>query len=217
MSYMDYFASDEYLDLAYWGSPDWYTGKDYADRKYKPQYKAIEDWVLYGIRSEKDGDYYHMPPPNPLKSGTSSESIRTDMFFGQSIYTATDTFNTPPTAPYWVLPKEGSKLQKLNMYAYTMDAYNAELSKKMKAYKLVGWQLGDAYTLDVAAFDNKWGANPQMKPLLAKMATCSAADFEANWEKWIKLAEDCGSAAIKPGIDILVKNWKDPKKTIPLD
>jgi len=219
MNYVDYFTTDEFIDLIYWGSPDWYTGgKDYANRKYKPQYKAIEDYVLYGITSEKDGTYYHMATPNPLKTGGIKGTTGSDMLLSAPIYASYDTYNTPTTAPFWVLPKEGTKLKDINMYSLYSEVTNAELQKGVnKYYVLKGWGLGDAYTPEVAAFDNKWYGDPKYKTLLTKLATGPAADFEANWDAWIKHGEASGSAVLKKAVKILVDNWNDPAKTICLD
>lgn len=58
LHWIDWNMSEEADQLRYWGPEGkFYTGEG-ADRRFKPEYKELEDWLVRGKKGEKDGAYY---------------------------------------------------------------------------------------------------------------------------------------------------------------
>lgn len=56
LNWVDWNCSEEATDLRMWGLPEWSTGTG-VNRRFKPEYKELEDWAVRGISGEgkKDG------------------------------------------------------------------------------------------------------------------------------------------------------------------
>ena len=59
LNWIDWNMSEEAESLRVWGLPEFYTG-DGLDRRFKPEYKDLEQWALFGSREGKDGWHYGM-------------------------------------------------------------------------------------------------------------------------------------------------------------
>lgn len=75
LNWIDWNQSKEANELRTWGLPEFSTGTG-ADRKFKPEYKEIEDWLLYGKTSEKDGNYYGLYLQNNVHAAWNAETYQ---------------------------------------------------------------------------------------------------------------------------------------------
>lgn len=120
MRWADWYLGDERDTLASWGMPDWYTGSG-ADRRFTWKCAALEDWAVYGITSDRDGDCVGLEH-TPALAWDPSRNLRLPLgpvsfFAPESAY---------PDAPYWVYPRDGRKvLRTKDFRAYCTEVMRA--------------------------------------------------------------------------------------------
>jgi len=191
LKWVDFYYSEESEALSYWGLPDWYEG-DGADRRYKPEFKAIEDYALYGIASENDGATYGLAyksgaqGPNAERSGNIRPPIN---FIKGGGY---------PMEPGLVYEKDTSKETSLrNEYYRLMKVYTVEEQ--------------DTY-LAIGADDSYWSSTPEWTEFDKEMdwsaaglkwidAIVSPADeFDDTWAEFIAIWDQYGIDAAEQAV-----------------
>ena len=187
MKYLDYFLTKEHDDIAYWGMPEWTTGEG-ADRRYKEEYKEVEQWVLNGKVGEKDGRYYGLAysvAVSPPDAGAAKQYLMNPItFFSES--------NTYPEGPYYVIPRD---LDQIVREANTMNiCRNTMIQKYIKPqtefymennnFRVNSYNASDAAFLK---YDDNRGSRPESDEirLIVNMVIGKQADFEANYEAYI--------------------------------
>jgi hypothetical protein len=192
--WVDWYMSEEHDELAFWGSPDMYTGTG-KNRRFKPEFKELEDWAVYGVQSAKDGKYFglqhtYMLPTNEYE--TVKLPIGGMSFFGLNF--------TYPDGPYFVYPKDAAKIASLSdiwtvaantMYRtvwddYTMWTYaNWPNNEIRNLPAMAGW---DQYQTDHGA---------EMSAVIVKMVTGPVADFNKNWAEYQRMWKEAGTAELE--------------------
>ncbi|MCL2708775.1 MAG: hypothetical protein FWF03_06625 [Defluviitaleaceae bacterium] len=211
--WFDYYLSEQHDQLRCWGSPDWLTfDSNGKPNGYKPEYKHIENYVLYGDRSDNDGEKYHMTTPYPLQG----VDLKNDPLMNPPI-PFMGSIATYEHNPYYILDLDGSKLENTNIASYSQITIGVELVRKQTTYMPVGWTLnGVQYTEEMTAFDNEFWVGSRLVPLLAKAVT--AKDFEAGWKDFIDECNALGLAeAVRTAAEGMNEVFWDPAKNIPLN
>lgn len=188
MKWLDFYMSEEYDEIAAWGHPDWYEGEG-ADRRYKDEYKAIENWALYGETSEKDGFYYHMPVTEALGnySAKSDPVMRPDFlqFFG-------GVMNTYPEGPYYVLEKDPAKMEAVDVGTYSASVMNKDAMSHITTYIQDGWDITTIYTEKWQAFENNFWYDPTWIPMIAQAVIAPEGQFDAAWAAYETVLDNAG-------------------------
>jgi hypothetical protein len=212
MKWLDFYFSEAYDEIRGWGSPDWYTGTG-ANRTYKPEYKAVENWVLYGEQSAKDGEYYHMTPPEPM--GYNAQ-IKTDPITHPPQLSFFGWIATYPGGPFYVMPKDKSRLASVEIGFYSQSAMNKDLQKGITRYRQIGWSADDLNTPKMASLGNNFWGNSKVTGLLAQLVVTKPDQFEATWTSYVALLESYGlSDAQKESAAVLADKFKNASVAIP--
>ncbi|RAP78432.1 hypothetical protein DL346_08410 [Paenibacillus montanisoli] len=183
LNWFDWNSSEEAADLRTWGLPEFSTGTG-ADRRFKPEYKALEDWAVRGIKSDKDGWYYGLRAaidgdPNNGVPYVNHETQMVSMLYPYEL------------APALVYPPDLTE-------DFNMEALLSALEHKhfrdmgMKYYPQQGWSFAD---LDPKGDFDKQDANKAYysqtgKTKIAKLITGKPGDFEANYADYMKMYDD---------------------------
>jgi len=212
LHWIDYYLSEEYDELRFWGSPDWYEGEG-TDRRYKPEYKAVEDWVLYGQTAEMDGTYYHMSVPETLLPPTDGDSILQT----QIRFTSTHIM-TYPDGPYWTIPKEPASMDfsNVDMSGYTSRTINASEALNLKYFIAQGWAESTAFASpEMQAFDSVFWAE-ELAALYAKAIVASSDQFGALWNEYVAAME---AAGVSEAVETTARLFADyfENQTIPVN
>jgi hypothetical protein len=212
---LDYYFTEASDDLAYWGSPDWYTGKGDA-RRYKPEYKALEDWTVYGKEGGKDGTYYGLGGGAMILNAEGQRTQHATKYFAFWANGGGGAVGmTYPNSPYYVYRRD-PKFDFTSDYANTdLGSYTANLFVKKYVSPQSVFVLQGDYSLFVQPFSGpamtkysqaiQW---PTMGAYVAKIIVGSTDDFEANWAVYEKYHNDNGyQAALAEYVANLKANW----------
>lgn len=188
MKWADYFMSSEADELAAWGSPEFYTGNG-KGRKFKPEYKDLENWAVYGITGGKDGKYYGLTSAVPVDfAGGNGRQLQINPF---SLVQPTDSYMY---SPYYVYKKDNPEmLSKANIDNILNNAEFDYIMKNAQRYEQVGWTDADITNVpEWAEFDKKNNANANIMPFNIKVLTGKPEDFETNWTNFVNLYKNDG-------------------------
>lgn len=201
LRWIDWNMSEEAADLRFWGPEGkFYTGSG-KDRRFKPEYKGIEDWWLRGQASDKDATYY----------GLNQYNQETNLIWGFPDFGY-------PEAPYYVYPP------RLTAESINVDATIINTIKAHYRENLI-WFKKDPH-LDFKYLDpngdwsklspkNAWDSE-KGKTAIARTIIGSQQDFEKNYAEyektfssdWNKMNEEFAgrweeiwSQYVKPEID----------------
>jgi ABC-type glycerol-3-phosphate transport system substrate-binding protein len=211
MKWADWYMSDERDSLAYWGMPEWYTGTG-KDRKYTWQYRALEDWAVYGISSSRDGNYYGVEYTKAI----SYDPIKAVKFPLGPISFFADSA-TSPDAPYYSYTKDPLKVLKtMDIWSYTEKAIRLA---RYDRYKVI--YTGPSFYTEInnlpgtVAYEAAFSANQQKyDKLLLDMVTGPSASFESTYGQWAQFFHDVGvDKAIQDTIAFMKDKY--PKEIAP--
>lgn len=201
-AWMDFFMSEESDEIAYWGHPDWYTGEG-ANRRYKPEYKELENWTLYGTTGGKDGDYYGLVGSFAIPSDwgrTWRPSIKPFSLF--------NTSQGYPDSPYFVYERDTLSAPGFDVGMASHDIIMQDNTKNMDMFLQTGWNdflLNN--TPEWTELDKKLAvAQPDAGALLIEVITGPDDKFEENWEAYVKLYKDSG---LEEALDALNELFAD--------
>jgi ABC-type glycerol-3-phosphate transport system substrate-binding protein len=211
MKWADWYMGEERDSLAYWGMPEWYTGTG-KDRRYTWQYRALEDWAVYGILSSRDGAYYGVEYTkainyDPIKAV--KFPLGPISFFADSV--------TYPEAPFYVYNKDPQKVLK------TMDlwAYSEKIVRAARYDQLKIFYTGSSYYTEInnlpegVAYEAAFSANQQKyDKLLLDMVTGPSASFEKSYAAWNQFFHDVGIDKYREALITFMKD-KYPKEIAP--
>ncbi len=209
LAWIDFYMSEEYDRLRSWGSPDWYTVVDGVP-VYKDEYKDIENWVLYGTKSEKDGEYYHMSPPEVMGQGQQQlvkgdpvmrPAAGTLRFFGW--------INTYPEGPQFKLKVDVSQLKDVDVNKVSHQLMDVAANAEMKRFTQDGWSIADLSAgPEQMAWQSVFWDYQTVIPEIAQLVIAPADQFEAAWTKYYQLMVDNGmERAVKESADFLADKW----------
>jgi hypothetical protein len=205
--WVDYYLSEDRDLLAYWGSPDMYTGTG-KDRRYKPEFKAVEDWAVYGAASDKDGVYYglqhtYLQPTNEYT--TTKLPIGGIMFFGTNF--------TYPEAPYYVYPKDPAKIAALtNIWQVSADTTMRAAFDEIKYWTYANHPNNEVRNLSAMTKWDQYQADhgAEMSATIVKMVTGPVADFDKNWANYQRMWSEAGTADLeKQAAEWMTKYYTD--------
>jgi hypothetical protein len=194
-NYVDYLMSEDVDILHHWGPPQFYTGTG-KDRRFKPEYKDVENQKVFNLRvaGAKDGYYYGFPFGAAIDGAYVNEENMAVYFFGFDY----------PESPRFVYPYKASASDDFQAKIYAQ--YLAGVKKRINFYPMVGWN----QQLDLIALPDfarvRYLLFSKSAPEIANIIRGSTADFEANWAKMRKIQEDEG---LQNAMDILSAKWKD--------
>lgn len=203
MQWADFYFGKESDDLAFWGLPEWYTGEG-ADRRYKPEYKELENWTVYGKSGGKDGAYYGvLGGGNP--SGDYGTGIRPVIkpfsFFGNG---------AAPNTPYYVYERDITKVENINIGSISHDIVMRDNVKNMKVYLEKGWSERDLQNVPEWVAMEQQNEKKDVTGLLIKAIVGSEGSFQKNWNDYVKTHKDSGlDQAEKIIADMFDKIYKE--------
>jgi len=197
-NWIDLAMSEEGDVLHNWGPPSFYTGTG-KDRRFKPEYKAIEDQKVYNITTPgaKDGYYYGISygSPNWDSAYLNEETYPVYYFAAWGPY---------PESPQYVYPHKAAITDdfQAKIYAQWCNGNKAH----MNFYPMVGWSQ-QADLLAIPDFARvRYLLFAKSAPEIANIIRGSTADFEANWAHMRKIQEDEG---LQNALDQVSAKWKE--------
>jgi len=195
-NYVDWSLSDEADVLRNWGPASFYTGTG-KDRRFKPEYKAIEDQKVYNISSAgaKDAYYYGIPWGTPNMDSTYIDYAKSPTFFFGDVY---------PESPMYVYPHKAAITDDYQALIYGQWLNGQR--KKINFYPMVGWSAQN----DLLAIPDfariRYLLFPKSATEISVIIRGSTADFEANWAHMRKVQEDEG---LQNAMDQVSAKWKE--------
>ncbi|MDR2515291.1 MAG: hypothetical protein LBD02_08850 [Christensenellaceae bacterium] len=185
LHWVDWNYSEEAMELRSWGIPDMYTG-DGADRRFKPEYKDLETYMVKGIQnaSGQDGIYY----------GMRGLEVRQDItFWNHEVHGMNVSNGDFVNSPRYVYPLAAETADAVVYSQYAVRKYyRNELPEDQRHF----FVLEQAFPSDVAALRAKWQVvtgewNEVNRPyeddrnlLLIGAISGSPKDFEANYQAY---------------------------------
>jgi hypothetical protein len=194
MKWVDWYMSEEHDQLAFWGTPDMYTGTG-KDRRYKAEYKGVEEWAVYGQQSEKDGKYFGLQHAYPMVTNE-YETVKLPLggmsFFGLGF--------TYPESPYFVYPKDVAKIAALtDLWKYSHDTMYKTVWDDYKMWTYANWPNNEIRNLPAMAGWDQYQTDhsAEFSATVVKMVTGPVADFDKNWANYQRLWAEAGTADLE--------------------
>jgi hypothetical protein len=185
LSWVDWNYSMEAAQLKAWGPESFSTGTG-MDRRFKPQYKAIEDYKLMGKKGGKDGIYYGILT-NGINGGDYSA-------YNPEVYDVGNfDSNSDPYSPEFVYPPKS--VGSVDQGVYVVNIVRMALAKTSTLYKegALGKDAMDAKAAynktrtDFSKIDKVSGIDtPEGQDAIIKAITGKPADFEKNYATYFK-------------------------------
>lgn len=180
--WLDYHYSEEWDDLKSWGPASFYTGTG-NNRRFKPEYKDLENFQAYGITGPKDGYYYGVlyGAPLALAEGTYNYELGIGNLIGNHAY---------PNHPRYVYPAKKAAGMDYDgeMLAAVASAY---AQKNINFFPQIGWTNSELNNLpNFSKIQYAWFGTHG--PAIAKAITDTPANFEANYAAYQKVFDDNG-------------------------
>ena len=216
LKYLDYFMTEKSDDLAYWGSPAWSTGTG-VDRKFKPEYKDLENWAVYGKEGGKDGTYYGLGGAATINMADGAHyqfQVKPFAFFQVSGFTY-------PWAPHYSYRANmgwdpQAELAKVDMLSWVNDWwYSGYVGSNTVYYRINkgpdgnlwdwwGYQWGSP---EFAAFSANLDSTT-VRGLVARALTGAEGDFDDNWDILMNYEKDAGLEKAEAAARATLKaNW----------
>jgi hypothetical protein len=177
-AWLDYHFSEEWDVLRSWGPASFYTGTD-ENRRFKAEYKDLENFQAYGIAGGKDGVYYGITDYSAaaIEAGVSNWETH----IGQLM-------NDWPYAPKNVYPfKKTAGMDYDAVIAKAVGQYQG--AKQIKPYPQIGWSFAELNATEgFADIQYMWFGTHG--PAIAKAITDPPANFEANYAAYQKVFTD---------------------------
>jgi hypothetical protein len=195
LKYIDYFMTEKSDDLAYWGLPAWSTGTG-VNRKFKPEYKDLENWAVYGIPGGKDGTYYGVGGAQAI-----------NMTNGKNYQYGTKPFAfwqmnqfTYPWAPHYTYRANPSwdsakELENVAMSSYYYDWWSVGFLSPLSTYYRINkgfdWFTNQYTTTEWVDYSKNVDASTR-RGLIARAVVGSESDFDDNWDLLTQYLVDAG-------------------------
>jgi hypothetical protein len=212
MKYIDWFMTERSDDLAYWGMPAWSTGSG-VNRTFKPEYKALENWAVYGTEGGKDGTYYGLGGGAAIAmAGGARYQYATKPFAFFRI-----SGQTYPGAPYWSYranPAWDAKadLADVDLMNWVSNWwYYRYIGPSTTFYRVsTDWNWWSNMSgSEAAAAYNANLDNAAVNGLIARAITSSSEDFDDNWDMYVQYLRDAGLDAYEEDTRASLKaNWE---------
>jgi len=210
LRYIDWFMTEASDDLAYWGLPAWSTGTG-AGRRFKPEYKALEDWTVYGTTGARDGTFHGLAgAPAAAGSARFPYDVKPFAFFrpGGQAY---------PGAPYWSYRagpawNARSGLANVDLLSWVNDWWLRRYIGPSTAFYRAdkGWDWWSAMETSAAgaAYRAHLDAGA-VNGLIARAITGPAGDFDDGWDRYVVYLRDAGLDAYEQEVRAsLAANWE---------
>jgi len=194
MKWVDWYMSEERDELAFWGSPDMYTGTA-KNRRYKPEFKEVEDWAVYGVQSAKDGVYYGLQHTYSLPTNeyqTVKLPIGGINFFGMNF--------TYPDGPNYVYQKDPAKLAALqDIWNVSADTVVRAAYDEVKLWTYANGPNNEIRNLPAMTGWDQYQADhgAEMSATIVKMVTGPVADFNTNWANYQRMWKEAGTGELE--------------------
>lgn len=209
MRYIDWFMTEASDDLAYWGLPAWSTGTG-VNRKFRPEYQALERWAVHGTEGGRDGTYYGLAGTAALPVAGAPSSSKPFAFFRIA-------GETSPVAPYWsyrASPAWDAKgdLADVDLLSWVNDWWNRQFIGPSTVFYRInrGWDWWSSVPGSPAAA--AYAANldgAAVNGLIARAITGPAADFDDAWDLYVQYLRDAGLDAYEKEARASLKaNWQ---------
>jgi ABC-type glycerol-3-phosphate transport system substrate-binding protein len=212
---IDYYFTEASDELAYWGSPDWYTGAGDA-RRYKPEFKDLENWTVYGKEGGKDGTYYGLGGGAMILNAEGQRTQHATKYFSFWANGGGGAVgNTYPNSPYYVYRRDKGFDFSADYANVDLGGYTNNLFLKKYVSPNTTFTLQGEFSLFVQPFSGpamtkfSQGVNWSTRgAMLAKVVTGTAGDFDTNWNSYLKYHTDNGyNEALAEYIASLKANW----------
>lgn len=213
LNWLDWNYSEEAMNLRTWGVPEFYTGEGEA-RRFKPEYKAIEQYMLTGKQDPngKDGIYY----------GMISLKLNDRTIWNHEVYGLAEAGEYEiPYAPMYVYPEDTNNADS---FIITMRVIRQSYLKDMKSFKEPG---ATAQILAAKAEYDKitQQLNDAAKPnndarntTFIKAISDKTSNFDANYKAYMDLYSAEQEALLKQQGEAWLKYYKLKMASwIPLD
>lgn len=182
LNWFDWNFSKEAAELRAWGPREWSTGEG-KERRFKPEYKAIEEWAVAGIKSGKDGNYYGLY--DNMRGGDAANG-----------------------APFWNhethgiegLPYEDKPVrvypptlsEKANTDSQVLLAENIRFKSQVKYYRQVDWTFAhldpEGKFNEVDSVEGVYSADAKSK--VVNVIVGKPEDFDKNYQAYLDLYSD---------------------------
>jgi len=179
-NWLDYQYSEEFDILASWGPSSFYTGTG-KDRRYKAEYKDLENFQAYGITNPKgkDGYYYGVYRYSPISIDKAA---------------ANPEIQTGKLTEYYLAPRYVYPFKKVAGGDYDTEMTNAYASYwtvklGVNYIPQVGWSDSDLNNLpNFGKIRYMWFGSHD--PVIAKMIVSAPESFEDNYKAYQKVFRD---------------------------
>jgi hypothetical protein len=190
--WVDWYLSEDHDALNYWGTPDMYTGNGKA-RRYRPEFRDLEDWAVYGAPTANGGDWFGIQHAFPATPGDEKMPLGGISFFPKDY--------TYPEAPYFVYPKDPARLAKYtDIWKVCDDTMYHAVWDEITLWTYAPWPTAE-YMMDIPG-TREWDQyiSDHSELLIAtvvRLVTGPASEFDANYATFHKLYQDAGTAGIE--------------------
>jgi ABC-type glycerol-3-phosphate transport system substrate-binding protein len=187
--WIDWNMSYEADDLRNWGLPEWSEGEG-VNRRFKPEYKAIEDSLLLGVHSDQDAGYYG------LRSNASN-------FFNPETHKLIMSGNfTKPTDVY-PIPVS----LDMNIDDKCFEAIREYYGTQMTFYNQIGWTISEDLGNDeLWKIASDKASTPEHDSRLAAAMVASPEDFDAKYDEYY---DNAYPAEFQAALTHLKEKWRD--------
>lgn len=186
LNWIDWNCSEEAAELKAWGPPEFSTGEG-ENRRFKPEYKAVEEYLLTGKRGEKDGPYY----------GIYRQFYNWNESWNHEVYGLTEAGEWEyPWAPQYVYPMSSDNFDSGTV---TFEIQKTYLKSIQKSVLLAPYDAEiNAVRREIEVLEQEWSKILQVSGFgcdAGKLATVKAItgktdDFEKNYSAYEKLLTD---------------------------
>jgi hypothetical protein len=186
-NWVDFMMSEENDILHAWGPPSFYTGTG-KDRRFKAEYKDMENHKVYGILGGKDGYYYGAAYGRPdIDWAYVNEENAAVGFFASWSY---------PEAPMYVYPPE--KVTEKTSYVMLVNrSWNkllGEQAKRINFYPQIGWSENDL--VGIPSFSKlRYLAFDQNQNRLAQVVVAKPENYQAALDHYMSFFPENGYPA----------------------
>lgn len=180
LNWIDWNMSEEASELRTWGLPEWSEGEG-LNRRFKPEYKALEDWAVRGVQSDGDGPSYGMYDVN------TNASVN-------AVYWNHETFGILglyyPFTPRLVYPVDPTQPVDIDLVVNMVETKH--FVDQIQFYRQVGWDLsrldpeGKFAEIDATnGIYSNAAQNAVVQTIVGRQE-----DFEGNYQKYMAVFND---------------------------
>ncbi len=195
LNWIDWNMSEEANELRTWGLPEWSTGEGEA-RRFKPEYKDLENWAVGGVKSDKDGHYYGLYDIN-TNASTNAVAWNHETY---GILGLSYAFS-----PRYVYPVDVNGPVDIDLVTNIVSTKH--FLDQIKFFRQIGWDTGmldpDGKFTEVDGTNGIYSNasnNAVIQAIVGK-----PADFEQNYEKYMAVFND----KFKGELDAMAGRWKE--------